>query len=165
MAAEYVHVTGRFQAPVAARGEQPEPLEGWVGFVPKFASARTSDAVVLPATVKVPLDAAGELAWDDGSPGVWLLAPASTPDIEWSWEVQPHLRFDGQSLWMRPFQLAVVAGQTADLAALAGMPLPEPDDQEPAQPGAAAGLGVQDNGDGTVTISSATAADGTATIG
>lgn len=145
MAAEYVHVTGRFQAPVAARGEQPEPLEGWVGFVPKFASARTSDAVVLPATVKVPLDAAGELAWDDGSPGVWLLAPASTPDIEWSWEVQPRLKFHGESLELRPFGITVASGQELRLELAEQLPVETIQSVVPQ-------ITMQDNGDGTGVI-------------
>lgn len=161
----YGQVVGAFRAPVANLEQEPQPLGGYVDFVPKLEVVRVAGATVLPAVVRCPLDESGELAWAEAATGVWLLAPSATPDQPWHWEVQPHVRFGGQSLWMAPFQLDVVAGQTVDLAALAGMPLPEPDGQEPAQPGAAAGLGVQDNGDGTVTISSATAADGTVTIG
>lgn len=88
-----------------------KPLAGVLELVPRVrhATVKGSQALHLPATEVVALDAEGRVDVTVVAPG-----PGSNP-TDWVWEARPRFTSEGRGVPWRPFLFHVADGQTTDL--------------------------------------------------
>ena len=89
-----------------------KPLSGVLELVPRVrhATVKGSQALHLPATEVVALDAEGRVDVTVVAPG-----PGSNP-TDWVWEARPRFTSEGRGVPWRPFLFHVADGQTTDLS-------------------------------------------------
>lgn len=122
--ADYAQLSGKVHAPVSVGQGMADAMKGTVQFVPFFDAVVANDALVLPGRVTCDVDVEGNLSWN-GQAGVQLLAPAPEDPYQWTWRVVPDVWYGKKRVYKEPYDVKLVAGQSAKLHELTPVPGPE----------------------------------------